>query len=333
MARKVAKKPTAFATKQVRDTKKESKQKGKRKTSSTMGTLGWALKVFVVIAAVTASYYIRQYSDMRAVHYIARTDVKEHQRFNVTCALQQSSTLSVPGCHLENGTMCGRAIIDNFVSPHKVDDLRKIAEIGMQGRSARGGPTIMDIDTGFVRDSEGLVNIYQPEQRIPDEDKPGVKHFSRRQFKLYKDVVEKVRLAVMQEFDLEVLYFSAPTFITRLVGNASWTPVDIHDEYWHPHVDKENTKHYDYSGLLYLSDYGEDFTGGVFSFIDESTETIIEPARGRLLIFTAGSENLHAVRMVETGTRYALSLWFSCDQIKEAPKFLDSTMHKIYRRS
>ena len=22
----------------------------------------------------------------------------------------------------------------------------------------------------------------------------------------------------------------------------------MHDVYWHPHVDKENTKHYDYSG-------------------------------------------------------------------------------------
>jgi hypothetical protein len=36
----------------------------------------------------------------------------------------------------------------------------------------------------------------------------------------------------------------------------------IHDEYWHPHADRNNTPHYHYSGLLYMSDYGKDFTGG-----------------------------------------------------------------------
>ena len=36
----------------------------------------------------------------------------------------------------------------------------------------------------------------------------------------------------------------------------------------HAHVDKNNTEHYDYSGLLYLSDYETDFTGGMFAFLD-----------------------------------------------------------------
>lgn len=98
-------------------------------------------------------------------------------------------------------------------------------------------------------------------------------------------------------------------------------------------MDKENTKHYDYSGLLYLSDFSEDFTGGLFSFIDESTETVVEPARGRLMMFTAGSENLHVVRKVETGARYVLSLWFSCDERKQFHNFLDGEMHKHFRRS
>lgn len=45
-------------------------------------------------------------------------------------------------------------------------------------------------------------------------------------------VVEKIRMALVKEFNLEELYFSAPTFITRLIGNDSWTPVEVHDEYW-----------------------------------------------------------------------------------------------------
>ena len=99
----------------------------------------------------------------------------------------------------------------------------------------------------------------------------------------------------------------------------------------HPHVDKENTKHYDYSSLLYLSDYGEEFTGGLFSFIDGDNETAVEPARGRLLMFTAGSENLHVVRKVKTGTRYTMSIWFTCDEHKQFKNFLDRPMHTLYR--
>ena len=55
------------------------------------------------------------------------------------------------------------------------------------------------------------------------------------------------------------LFFTAPTFITREIGDKSWKPSTMHDEYWHPHVDKNNTEHYDYSGLIYLSTHGEDF--------------------------------------------------------------------------
>ncbi|KAI9917303.1 hypothetical protein PsorP6_012935 [Peronosclerospora sorghi] len=117
------------------------------------------------------------------------------------------------------------------------------------------------MNTGCVRNNEGLVNVYQTESRLSNEKKPGSKLFSKKQFKLYP----RVRL--------KKLYFLAPTFITRLIGNESWTPADIDDEYW------KTQRHYDYSGLLYLADYNEEFTGGLFSFIDESTETVIEPSR------------------------------------------------------
>ena len=122
-------------------------------------------------------------------------------------------------------------------------------------------------------------------------------------------------------------------------------------------MDKNNTEHYDYSGLLYLSTEGveEDFTGGVFDFNDSppaqalapthanyrrqaeekftsadatssaslsqshpndpaaSSMTYVLPKRGRLVTFTAGSENLHRVARVLSGERMVLSLWFTCD--------------------
>jgi hypothetical protein len=39
-------------------------------------------------------------------------------------------------------------------------------------------------------------------------------------------------------------------------------PLEIHDEYWHKHADHNNTEHYHFSGLLYMSEYEKDFEGG-----------------------------------------------------------------------
>lgn len=137
----------------------------------------------------------------------------------------------------------------------------------------------------------------------------------------------------MEEFKLETLYFTAPTFITRAIGNESWVPAEIHDEYWHPHVDKDNTQHYDYSGLVYLSDYEDEFMGGLFAFLDKKKHVqVFEPARGRLMMFTAGKENLHQVRKVLSGTRYVMSMWFSCDERKQFKNFLDGKMHQHFKR-
>jgi hypothetical protein len=148
--------------------------------------------------------------------------------------------------------------------------------------------------------------------------------------------MERIRARVAQEFGLSRLYFTAPTFITRLVGNPAWKPQEMHDEYWHPHVDKENTAHYDYSGLVYLSNSGDDFTGGDLAFIDRdpsSGKTVantVQPRAGRLATFTSGSENVHHARKVETGVRYVMSMWFTCDKTKEFATFMDGKVHKTF---
>lgn len=86
----------------------------------------------------------------------------------------------MPGCH-HVGEGCGRAVKDKFVTPAEVDQLREIAEIGMANRSRLGGPTIMDLNTGFVKDSDGLVNIYQA-----DRSAPPTPRFTEAQFALYR---------------------------------------------------------------------------------------------------------------------------------------------------
>jgi predicted 2-oxoglutarate/Fe(II)-dependent dioxygenase YbiX len=108
----------------------------------------------------------------------------------------------------------------------------------------------------------------------------------------------------------------------------------VHDEYWHRHVDRENTEHYHYSGLLYMSDFGTDFTGGLLHFYSASTpskvELTVEPRAGRVVIFTAGSENPHMVERVTSGDRLVLSFWFTCNVKREFEIFLDGAAHVAF---
>ncbi|KAL4686828.1 hypothetical protein H8959_018956 [Pygathrix nigripes] len=92
---------------------------------------------------------------------------------------------------------------------------------------------------------------------------------------------------------------------------------------------------FDYTSLLYLSDYLEDFGGGRFVFMEEGANKTVEPRADPLkavgvgvalwsllclLLSQAaspsspqGSENLHRVEKVHWGTRYAITIAFSCN--------------------
>jgi hypothetical protein len=109
---------------------------------------------------------------------------------------------------------------------------------------------------GYVRDSNGLDNLFLRDEAV----------YSDEDFQHYGSVIQRLKDQVMATFGLTELYFTAPTFITRLDGRSSWEPQGIHDEYWHVHADMNNTAHYQYSGLLYMSTYGKDFTGGMNIF-------------------------------------------------------------------
>jgi|EP01046_Picozoa_sp_COSAG06_P002308 hypothetical protein len=258
----------------------------------------------------------------------------EPRRRNVTCAVEAREDPA--GCY---PTTCGRAVIDGFFSEAEVKGLLEIVEHGMaragSPTSEVGGPTIMDLNTGMLRDAGGVKLLY-PEPGQPGYDPDAPPPFDKGQLDLYRDAMARIRKRVAEEFGLSRLYFTAPTFVTRLVGNPEWKPAEIHDQYWHPHVDKQNTAHYDYSGLVYLSEYGEDFTGGELAFLDTDEATgsvvanVVHPRAGRLATFTSGDENLHHARKVETGVRFVMSMWFTCDPDKEFVSFLDGKVHNTF---
>ncbi|KAJ8611933.1 hypothetical protein CTAYLR_004358 [Chrysophaeum taylorii] len=198
------------------------------------------------------------------------------------------------------GGACDRVLIDDWLGNAEIDGLIGIATRGMaMAPSSEGGPTIFDANSGYVMaPGARLANVYARGEPV----------FSRQELELYRGVIRRLKHRLEEAFPTDrPLVFTAPTFVARLSGqNASWEPMEPHDEYWHPHVDKQNTHHYDYSGLLYLSDYDKDFEGGLFEFFragTNDTALAIQPRRGRLLLFAASQENRHRVRRVTAGLR------------------------------
>ncbi|CDQ86640.1 unnamed protein product [Oncorhynchus mykiss] len=93
------------------------------------------------------------------------------------------------------------------------------------------------------------------------------------------EVRGRIQAVIAETFDLDpsLLYLTKPTFFSRINSTLAKTQ---HDEYWHPHIDKVTYGSFDYTSLLYLSDYGTDFTGGRFIFMDSNGNRTVEPRAG-----------------------------------------------------
>lgn len=226
------------------------------------------------------------------------------------------------GCKAEK---CERSVIDGLFSDVDIEKLHEIAVKGMNQRPTLGGPTILDINTGYIRDSNGLENLFMKDEDI----------FSSDDFSHYSSIISRLKNHVMQQFHLSELYFTAPTFITRIDSRGEWEPQEIHDEYWHVHADMNNTAHYQYSGLLYMSTFEKDFQGGRLHFVSpddfSAVEDTVEPRAGRAVVFTSGSENPHFVERVTGGQRFVLAFWFTCVPEREFEIFLDGRAHTVFR--
>ncbi|XP_061935631.1 2-oxoglutarate and iron-dependent oxygenase domain-containing protein 3 isoform X4 [Apis cerana] len=168
-----------------------------------------------------------------------------------------------------------------------------------------GGASILDLHSGALSKGQGFIDIYSLSETK--------KIFNSSDFAIYKTIKTKIQHAIAHNFGISSnkIFLTKPTFFSRMTNISAKT---IHDEYWHPHIDKDTYKSFHYTTLLYLNDFGRDFEGGRFVFIDKNNvKTIIEPRKGRLSMFTSGSENLHAVEKVQSGTRYALTISFTCN--------------------
>lgn len=111
-------------------------------------------------------------------------------------------------------TSCLRKVVDGIFSDEDVNKLHEIAQKGMNTRAAVGGPTILDINTGYIRDSAGLDNLF-----IKSTDS-----FTADDFAHYGRIIHKLRDEIRAAFGIENVYFTAPTFITRIDATGNWQP-------------------------------------------------------------------------------------------------------------
>ena len=289
-------------------TKKLPKVDTKRNKSEEIASVSVFQRVAAVVVIITAYIYGRDYFLNR---YIIGDEFETFA--SVSEFISERSTF-VP-CSKDYGNdfkackpkKCGRFVMDSVISKQEAKSLRKLAEKGMSHGGGSGGATILDLHSGALSVNDKFVNIYALTAK---NNKPV---FSEGEFEIYKSVKQKIQSAVAQKFgiDPKVLYLTKPTFFSRMTAKAAIT---VHDEYWHPHIDKVTYGSFFYTSLLYLSDCTKDFTGGRFVFLDKEVNTTVEPRLGRLSFFTSGSENEHFVEKVKGGTRFAITVSFTCDK-------------------
>ncbi|KAF3704715.1 2-oxoglutarate and iron-dependent oxygenase domain-containing protein 3 [Channa argus] len=259
-----------------------------RQGSAWRGYRGPVALLLVSVCACTVAVWMYIYSldsDITETLVSQRELVSSHPRvYTVQCSEDYDNQKRYPGCTPQK---CGRAVTDSVVTREEAQILRRLAERGLGLAGSEGGASILDLHSGALSMGKQFVNIY-------------------------RDVRGRIQAVIAETFGLDpaLLYLTKPTFFSRINSTAAKTQ---HDEYWHPHIDKVTYGSFDYTSLLYLSDYGSDFTGGRFIFMDQSGNRTVEPRAGRVSFFSSGSENLHRVEKVSWGTRYAITVSFTCD--------------------
>ncbi|KAK7604446.1 hypothetical protein V9T40_005632 [Parthenolecanium corni] len=227
----------------------------------------------------------------------------------VLCSKKYLQDISkYPGCQPQK---CGRFVMDNVISNEEVNTMMALVKRGLSYGGSHGGASILDLHTGAMSKGVHFVNLYKlvSPHRLLDI----------RELEVYRIVRKKIQNVLAAKFGLvpEMLHLTKPTFFSRLTNKS---PLSSNDEYWHPHVDKETYPSFHYTTLLYLNDYGIDFRGGQFQFIDNgNSKSAVQPKKGRVLLFTSGQENAHYVEKVISGERYAITISFTCDYREAIP--------------
>ncbi|KAI7693130.1 2-oxoglutarate and iron-dependent oxygenase domain-containing protein 3 [Sarcoptes scabiei] len=206
---------------------------------------------------------------------------------------------------------CGRFVSDSIITKNEALEMRLLAESIFRLVNPSGGVAIFDIISGAISNQSRFINIYKIYQNRLDE------LMRPKSLRIFRSLKQKIIENIALQFGIQAskIYLTSPTFFSKIDSKPDQT---LNDQYWHPHIDKTTYGSFTYTSLLYLATYNEEFNGGRFVFIDRNQNITVEPRFGRMLFFSAGSENNHMVEKVSKGSRYALTIPFTCDENKKA---------------
>lgn len=119
--------------------------------------------------------------------------------------------------------------------------------------------------------------------------------------------VALARIEIEKQFDIIIDDYEVGV-VKLAEGAFNGLHSDMYNLDGSPHKDPSQTNR-EYSALIYLSEYGEDFTGGELVFPQH--ELRHQPKIGDLVFFRGDLEHTHKVRHVLSGERYAIVMFFS----------------------
>ncbi|XP_064605505.1 2-oxoglutarate and iron-dependent oxygenase domain-containing protein 3-like isoform X2 [Liolophura sinensis] len=270
-------------------------EKSCQKTTSlffcvSLGTFGILGLGFLILIYTYLDYL--QFGSSSLVQFAKQDATYERAYYEVPCSDDYKKETKFIDCLPKK---CGRVVADNLLTDEESDALLRIGMKGLALGGSSGGASILDLHSGALSKGTEYINIFVMLKRMKED------LFTEEDFILYNNVKNRIHQTIAKEFNIPAkkLFLTKPTFYSRMTTIPAQT---IHDEYWHPHVDKETYGSFHYTSLLYLTNYGKDFTGGRFIFVDKAQNMTVEPRKGRVSFFTSGSENLHHVEKVESGT-------------------------------
>ncbi|CAH2292131.1 2-oxoglutarate and iron-dependent oxygenase domain-containing 3 [Pelobates cultripes] len=197
----------------------------------------------------------------------AQRETLDHRFYQVPCSEDYNNHRRFAGC---TPRKCGRAVTDAVITRQEAEKMLRIAEAGFSLGGSDGGASILDLHSGALSMGKHFVNMYRyfgekVREILTEED-----------FQLYRELRLRIQGEIARTFNINAssIYLTKPTFFSRMNSSEAKT---THDEYWHPHIDKVTYGSFDYTSLLYLSDYSRDFEGGRFVFIDSGSNSTVEP--------------------------------------------------------
>jgi hypothetical protein len=93
------------------------------------------------------------------------------------------------------------------------------------------------------------------------------------------------------------------------------------------HVDEGVSNELHFSSVVWMGESGVDFAGGALAFYHNHSLPwlLIEPSVGRAAFFSSGWENIHGVKPLSRGSRWALTVVFMVHDEMPAPKWRGET--------